>query len=183
MKNVSSPERKMMETEVAQYNYIIIIFFLFFSFFHTHYCIFYTIFMNLLTPLLFYCSFLYIMLSGEIIPAHIVLVFIELFGIILILWSSAYLGVRMFPVTFKRMTLVSSGPYALIRHPMYAGLLCISLSLVWDYPTLWNACVYGIQISAMIILIHYEELYLEKIYKSKFVRYKEKTKKILPFIY
>ena len=48
----------------------------------------------------------------------------------------------------------SSGPYRLIRHPMYAGYVLTNIGFLLLYPTGWNLAVYatawGLQLARLL---------------------------------
>lgn len=70
-------------------------------------------------------------------------------GLILVLWGRLALGKNYFVSTglgaqlFQDQQLVTTGPYAIIRHPMYAGLILASLGgllIYMTWATLYFAC-------------------------------------------
>lgn len=79
--------------------------------------------------------------------------------------------------------LVSSGPYRYIRHPMYASVLFISLGLAGitqSYAYLSIYCIYQVLI---VLLIPVEEAGLRRAYGERYEAFRQKTKKLIPFIY
>ena len=55
-----------------------------------------------------------------------IFILVQFLGFLLCLWSIAVMGIRNFnaqPEVKKGARLIKIGPYALIRNPMYAGLL------------------------------------------------------------
>ncbi len=78
--------------------------------------------------------------------------------------------------------LVSSGPYGLVRHPMYGAALNISLGLACL--TLSGAffvvfCIYLVLVS---LLIPYEEIRLRTAYGDQYLVYQQRTKRLIPFV-
>ncbi|MEW5938748.1 MAG: isoprenylcysteine carboxylmethyltransferase family protein [Chloroflexota bacterium] len=70
-------------------------------------------------------------------------------GMCFLLWARLTLGKNYFVSTgfgaqlFKGHQLITSGPYAIVRHPMYAGLILAalgSLALYFTWTTLYLAC-------------------------------------------
>jgi protein-S-isoprenylcysteine O-methyltransferase Ste14 len=67
-----------------------------------------------------------IAITGPLFPANEALLFIELVGIGLGIWAILSMRIGNFniaPDPLIRSKLVKSGPYRLIRHPMYLALL------------------------------------------------------------
>jgi protein-S-isoprenylcysteine O-methyltransferase len=80
--------------------------------------------------------------------------------------------------------LVTSGPYKLIRHPSYTGLLMISLGLgihsnhivgilVLTFPVFW----------AIHNRIEIEEAAMQAYFGIEYQLYREQTRKLIPYIY
>src|SRR3989337_2375469 len=76
-----------------------------------------------------------IALTGPLFAAHPALFLLEGAAGLLGLWAIGTMGIGNFNVTpdvKQRARLVTSGPYRLIRHPMYTALLAGALALVLD---------------------------------------------------
>ena len=79
--------------------------------------------------------------------------------------------------------MVVNGPYKLIRHPMYAAALGISLGLsglVQSWAFFGVFCIY---LALILPLIAIEEAGLRKAYGEELVAYRQKTKRLIPFVY
>jgi protein-S-isoprenylcysteine O-methyltransferase Ste14 len=77
-------------------------------------------------------------------------------GLALVLWGRLALGKNYFVSTglgvqlFKGQQLVTTGPYAIVRHPMYLGLMLAALGSLLVYMT-WTT-VYFACVSTLILL-------------------------------
>ncbi len=79
--------------------------------------------------------------------------------------------------------MVTDGPYAFIRHPMYTAALSISLGLSLALQSLAFLCVFVIYIALMFGLIPLEERELEKAYGAGYALYQQKTRMLVPGIF
>ena len=83
-------------------------------------------------------------------------------GMCLVLWGRLTLGKNYFVSTgfgaqlFADHNLVTSGPYAIIRHPMYFGLFLAALGSVLIYLT-WTTLLFVIFTPLTIVRAHREE--------------------------
>lgn len=78
--------------------------------------------------------------------------------------------------------LVTSSPYHIIRHPLYASYIVMDLGLVISYPSPSNAVLFFLGILLFTLRMHYEELLLEKF--SEYRTYRDSVKfKLVPFVY
>lgn len=99
------------------------------------------------------------------------------------IWARAYLGRNWgLPMSQKESpALVTTGPYAYVRHPVYTGFLLAMLgsaigeSLVWLLPLL----VFGIYFSYSA---RREEKILLTQFPEQYSLYRKRTKMMLPFI-
>lgn len=64
-----------------------------------------------------------------------------IFGLLASIWAKLSLR-RSFGIVAANRGVKTSGPYTLIRHPMYAGYLVIQVGFLLFSPTLWNLFIY-----------------------------------------
>jgi len=79
--------------------------------------------------------------------------------------------------------MVLAGPYALIRHPMYTGALCISLGLAFMVQSLILFTVFLIYLALILFMIPFEERRLILAYGESYRKYLKIKKKIIPYLY
>jgi protein-S-isoprenylcysteine O-methyltransferase Ste14 len=80
-------------------------------------------------------------------------------------------------------SLVTSGIYRYIRHPQYAGLLLLSLSMILNWATLSLLILYPVIIYMYVRLGKREEQDMIKEFSNEYLRYMKSTKMFIPFIY
>jgi len=104
-------------------------------------------------------------------------------GVILAIWARVCLGREWsLPMAGKaHPELVTNGPYATIRHPIYAGFILavlgstIGQTIFWAIP-LCIACPY------FVYSAHREERQMAEHLPLEYARYKERTYMLIPFI-
>ena len=79
-------------------------------------------------------------------------------------------------------SLVTSGIYAYIRHPMYTSVLTMMLGVVVIYPITYEYVLYGILLLTLLVKLFYEES-LWKCESTEYIEYTQQTKRIIPFIF
>ena len=111
----------------------------------------------------------------------VILVFI---GVSLAIWARAYLGTNWgMPMSLKENPeLVTTGPYAYIRNPIYTGVLVAMLGSVAVFGMFWLmifvfAGVYFIYSSKQ------EEKIMLKEFPETYPEYKSRTKMFIPFVF
>ena len=100
-------------------------------------------------------------------------ILIKLIGFIGIIISINYLGknISPFPTSLKNRTLVNSGLYKWISHPMYYSAILFSIEILVRYLTILNLFLTIFLIIFFKFIIKIEEEYLEKKYKAiKFIK-------------
>ena len=123
--------------------------------------------------------------TGPIIPRNIALltgIAIGVFTMFWALWTMRLSNLNMMPDLKHKSILVTSGPYRVIRHPMYASVLLVTLMLVVNHLTLLRIGFWLVLLIDLHFKFFYEEKLLLKKY-SEYMDYKKKTKRIIPFIY
>ena len=110
-------------------------------------------------------------------------------GLIILVYSIGYLRVK------KKEGLVTSGPYRLVRHPQYFGIILSTVGLTsWSVWFLNNTFgvgflsssqtigVWFIQLFAYVVLAFVEERYLAKNYGETFDSYTNLVPFLVPFL-
>ena len=81
-------------------------------------------------------------------------------------------------------SLVTGGPYALIRHPGYLGLLLLMLGIAVGYSGLIALiAVPALVLPGMAYRMHVEERLLRETFGEQYRDYSRRTKRLIPFIW
>ncbi len=121
-----------------------------------------------------------------LIPLEVLGIILYVAGFLLMAWaltglrSNYQLGGSTPRDTDK---LVIVGPYRLLRHPMYAAALYISLGLACLTQSLACFAVFCIYLVLILLLIPVEEKGLQAAYGQQYVDYQQKTGKLVPFVF
>jgi protein-S-isoprenylcysteine O-methyltransferase Ste14 len=101
-------------------------------------------------------------------------------GMIWALYSLTYLGKR-FSIIPEARGLVTSGPYRLVRHPIYLGEIVAGFGLV--LPTLFtlHILVFAVFLAAQVVRTHFEERILRTTY-PQYEAYARHARRLIPFI-
>jgi protein-S-isoprenylcysteine O-methyltransferase Ste14 len=114
---------------------------------------------------------------------HVVGLIFLLSGLALAVWARVYLGSNWgMPMTQKdEPELVTSGPYTLVRHPIYSGLLLAALGTSLTVSLYW--------LLALVVLGAYfiysatvEEKIMTASFPTAYPSYRTKTKMLIPFV-
>lgn len=106
-------------------------------------------------------------------------------GMIILLWAVWEMKkskLQIFPDVEKGATLIKTGPYKWIRHPMYTGVILICLGLLLSNITLGGIFFFIVLIIDLLFKLRYEEKLLANHF-SDYANYRKKTKKLIPYIY
>ena len=79
---------------------------------------------------------------------------------------------------------ISTGPYARVRHPSYTGLLLIVLGAglaLGDWVSLIICAL--VPLPALLVRIRVEEAELERVLGGAYVDYEERTKRLIPGVW
>jgi protein-S-isoprenylcysteine O-methyltransferase Ste14 len=106
------------------------------------------------------------------------------FGLGFAIWARVHIGRNWgTPMTQKEEPeLVTSGPYHLVRHPIYAGILFAGVGTAVALSWLW---LIGVAPAGAYFLYSatVEERYLTGQFPDGYPRYKRSTKMLVPFVF
>jgi protein-S-isoprenylcysteine O-methyltransferase Ste14 len=87
------------------------------------------------------------------------------------------------PQTLRRdHELVASGPYQLVRHPIYVGILLALLGTALAYGPFWFIMLFGVG-AFFVYSTYVEERDLCARFPDAYRRYRARTKRLVPFIW
>jgi protein-S-isoprenylcysteine O-methyltransferase Ste14 len=89
---------------------------------------------------------------------------------------------RSFSILPEGRRLVTHGPYAVVRHPLYLAEAVAALGAVITFLSPWALILVVVQIAMQIARIHYEEKVLKETF-PEYEDYAKKTWRLIPGIY
>lgn len=91
-------------------------------------------------------------------------------------WSGA--------VTVKKdHKLIRNGPYALVRHPIYTGVLVALLGTTFVLTRTRCLLAFGIAVLALSIKLRREEQFMTEQFGAEYTEYSQDVKALIPFIW
>jgi protein-S-isoprenylcysteine O-methyltransferase Ste14 len=127
---------------------------------------------------------LYLFISGNVFTTLPLIIVGQLLAVVLNIWARVSFQKGQFSVHAepKEGTLLRTGPYKIIRHPMYAAALLFIWSSIFGHLSIMNVIIGLIGTSVAVIRIVVEEKLLKSQYPD-YIQYVQKTKSIIPFIF
>jgi len=106
------------------------------------------------------------------------------FGIIVAIWARVHLGRNWSdePALKEGHHLVKTGPYRLLRHPIYSGVLVASVGSALVGGAVWIA-VLVVLILVFTYRMQKEERMLAEEFGEAFYAYKKRTPALIPFLF
>jgi protein-S-isoprenylcysteine O-methyltransferase Ste14 len=125
-----------------------------------------------------------ILVAGWPLAGYIPLLIIQIAGVMLGIWAIVIMGIKntnVAPLVKQNAHLVTNGPYAFIRHPMYSAVLLAIWPLIIDQYSLLRLAAGLILTVILIIKMLYEESLLRKQFAGYEI-YMRQTKRLIPFV-
>ena len=94
--------------------------------------------------------------EGAALAPDVVTALFSGFGLLVVVVSKMALG-RSFGIAPANRGIVARGPYAFVRHPIYAGYLVTHIGFAIAHPSAWNLAILVIADSALIVRALIEE--------------------------
>ncbi len=130
-------------------------------------------------------SLVFLLVSGPVISDSIAGFLLEMTGVFFGLLAIYVMGLGNFnirPIVKENGVLITSGPYGIIRHPMYLAQVIAIVPLVFESFSYWRLAVLLLLIIVLTVKIEYEEKRLIKHFKG-YSDYIKISKKVIPYIY
>jgi protein-S-isoprenylcysteine O-methyltransferase Ste14 len=104
-------------------------------------------------------------------------------GVAIAIWARVYLGRNWgLPMSRKEAPeLVTSGPYAYMRHPIYSGIFIAMIGSALAESVLWLIPL-AVAAAYFIYAARTEEHILEQEFPEQYAAYRRRTKMLVPFI-
>lgn len=114
-------------------------------------------------------------------PAEMVSTLLVLFGSAAAVYTLLRLG-RSFSLMAEARRLVTSGPYRLVRHPLYLAEELAIIGIFMQFLSLSTAFVLAVQIVFQLRRMHNEEAVLAESF-PEYAAYRQRTARLLPGVY
>ena len=117
-------------------------------------------------------------------PVQLIGVPLTVLGIGFSIWARMTLGSNWgMPMTLRENPeLVTGGPYAFVRHPIYTGIIFAMLGTALTFGPWWFA-VLAIAFGYFLISTRQEEKDMLQHFPDAYPAYRARTKRLIPFIY
>ena len=105
-------------------------------------------------------------------------------GLAFAVWARAHLGRNWsgIPSIKENHELITSGPYRVVRHPIYTGILVALVGSVLAGGIVWLAFL--VVFSANFLYrIPVEERYMVRLFPDQYPEYKKRSKVLIPFVW
>ena len=106
------------------------------------------------------------------------LVAIQLFNL------KAFIGIEPTPLPYEASAqpLIVTGMYRFVRHPLYFGVFCMAVGLIFAFPFLHIIGLSALTIAYLFVGSYWEEKKLILEFGSAYEEYRKKVKGIVPFV-
>ena len=134
--------------------------------------------------LLMVAAMVLLLTSRQLIAVSVLGRSIQIAAVALMIWARFTFGRRSFHAAADPTEgeLVTRGPYAFVRHPIYASILLFVAGTAIDHLSIRVLLAVTLALAGVLARIVAEEQLLRVRYPG-YAAYSQRTKRILPFVY
>ena len=132
-----------------------------------------------------FSSFIYFGITGNLFGKGFLL-FIQIFAIFIVLYAIAVMKIGNFniqPEVKNIANFVVKGPYKIIRNPMYLSILLFFGIAVIHHFSFIKLLVFLVLTTSLLLKIFSEEKFLKERFKKSYINYKQKTYRLIPYLF
>jgi protein-S-isoprenylcysteine O-methyltransferase Ste14 len=109
---------------------------------------------------------------------------LQVAAVLLMAYARITFGLRSFHAAANPTEggLVTHGPYAFVRNPIYAAVILFTGTAVAVHPSVENTLLGLVVAVAMLVRIHFEEKLLRAHYRE-YADYERRVKRLVPFVF
>lgn len=110
---------------------------------------------------------------------------LEGIGFMTVLWAISTMrrNFKIYPDVQEGKRLVTKGPFKVVRHPVYMGILILGYVWASVAGTPLSFLLLGVLLVDLIMKIGREEKSLRERFGDEYKQYRRRTKRLIPFIY
>lgn len=130
----------------------------------------------------------FLLMSMALFPRHDLSIGLNLLsaglmflGHLFAVYALAWLG-RSFSIMAEARRLVTEGPYALVRHPLYAAEVIAAIGLFLQYASPWTALLMVVSLAFQLQRMRNEERILGATF-TEYAAYAARTRRLIPGLY
>ena len=127
----------------------------------------------------------YIVFSGDLLVENISFILVQVFGLMLIVWSIFSRKINKHHHGTKlpdKIFYITHGPYEIVRHPIYAGFLLLMSGFIQGSPSILRFIAFVVLFFVCLLKLLREEYILEH-YIEDYDKYKKKTRMLIPYFF
>jgi len=102
-------------------------------------------------------------------------------GTLFAIYAGLVLG-RSISILPEARRLVTRGPYAFVRHPLYLGEIVAVIGVALQYLSIWALLIVGLQFVLQLLRMNYEERVLSQVF-PEYLDYVARTARLIPGVY
>ena len=103
-------------------------------------------------------------------------------GLAFCAWARVTLGGNWSGMAPANRGLVVAGPYKLVRHPIYTGMLVMVLGTVVDYPAVLSYVLFVAVVVVFFFKSRSEERLMIEHFPDQYPAYRARVKALIPFV-